>query len=473
MRTVRDSTLFFFFLRYTMHASLLAGRPLIKGQEEDIVRHKIYNEMKVLKLIIYAAVASLFLAVMAPAALAEEQRIHFFGNSYTSFSGGLETFVKRLLEESLNYNTTVYAKRTTRNGARLSTHLGYAREKLLESGNPRWDLVVLQDQSVIPAYLYSNIWYESLNAGVELNKIIEETGAVTMFMQTWGRQRGLKRDAFFTNYTIMQDYLTRGYREYQLAAINPRSFVAPVGLAYQLVWDSQGSDTGNRFRELYGGDESHPTRQGTFLAACVIYAAYTGRSVSELEWCAGINQVRCDFLKRAADEAVFDDDTFYPSRWDLPGFSFPAEETDAELTAVPTPPIVRLTTSPSAAPSADPSVMPSVTPSVAPSVSPSVSPSARPSVSPSAVPTDQPSQSPTKSSQPSVFCVLAGNECTHNDTCCGEGANVCVGVCTRAISRIADTGKTQYKLSDSERVRGSGSIRRKLLKGSGTKSIRR
>jgi hypothetical protein len=80
---------------------------------------------KMLKVNIYTAVVGFFLAVVAPTALAE-QRIHFFGNSYTSFSGGLEKMVRALLEESLS--VTIYAKRTTRNGARLSTHLSYARE---------------------------------------------------------------------------------------------------------------------------------------------------------------------------------------------------------------------------------------------------------------------------------------------------------------------------------------------------------
>jgi hypothetical protein len=95
-------------------------------REEDIVPIRyLDNEMKMLKVNIYTAVVGFFLAVVAPTALAE-QRIHFFGNSYTSFSGGLEKMVRALLEESLS--VTIYAKRTTRNGARLSTHLSYARE---------------------------------------------------------------------------------------------------------------------------------------------------------------------------------------------------------------------------------------------------------------------------------------------------------------------------------------------------------
>jgi hypothetical protein len=51
----------------------------------------------------------------------------------------------------------------------------------------------------------------------------------------------------------------------------------------------------------------------------VIYAAYTGHAVAELDWAPeGIGAERRDYLQKKADEAVFDDDTFYPSRWDVP-----------------------------------------------------------------------------------------------------------------------------------------------------------
>jgi hypothetical protein len=127
---------------------------------------------------------------------------------------------------------------------------------------------------------------------------------------------------------------------------------------------------------------------------------------------------------------------------------------------------------PTSTPSKVPSLAPSATPSIAPTSLPSTPPSVAPSSLPTRAPTDLPSQSPTKSSQPSVFCVAEGDTCDFDDTCCGDGANVCVGVCTRVrviglSSKNLDS--SQYKLSDGGRIRGSGGVRRKLLKGSGTK----
>lgn len=160
----------------------------------------------------------------------------------------------------------------------------------------------------------------------------------------------------------------------------------------------------------------------------------------------------------------------------------PSNAPSLELSEVPT---TAPSESPSDLPSTDPSKPPSAVPSPvqsdiptqipsrAPSKQPSLAPSPGPTLRPTRAPTDLPSQSPTKSSQPSLFCVAVGNTCQPDDTCCGEGANVCVGVCTRVIRDTSkDLDSSQYKLSDGARVRGSGGVRRKLLKGSGAKRTR-
>jgi hypothetical protein len=150
-----------------------------------------------------------------------------------------------------------------------------------------------------------------------MHKLIQPTGAVTMFLQTWGRRGQLNE--FFTDFTKMQEYMTTGIREYQKAANDPvRSFVAPAGLAFQLVYEDTvaagGTNASAPFSDLYKGDGSHPETQGSYLAACTIYAAYTGRPVSGLQWAPdSINAERRDYLQSKADQAVFEDNTFYPS----------------------------------------------------------------------------------------------------------------------------------------------------------------
>ena len=60
-------------------------------------------------------------------------------------------------------------------------------------------------------------------------------------------------------------------------------------------------------------------------------------SVAELEWAPdGIGAERRDYLQSKADAAVFDDDMFYPSRWDVPNSTDPNDKaTAAKRSAAP------------------------------------------------------------------------------------------------------------------------------------------
>jgi hypothetical protein len=280
-----------------------------------------------LKLYTCAALAGLFLSAMVPAALAEK-RIYFFGNEYTSFSGGMDKMVQALLEEALKETVETQANLGT--NARLIDHLQdlngtngdtLPRQALITGNNTKWDLVVLQDQST--PHTYSTLWNQSQDAGVEINKLIEPTGAVTMFLLTWGRQKGLG-DWVFPDFEKMQNYLAFGIHKYWQAASSPRSFVAPTGIAFGLIYDEEiaagGSADSKSFRELYDDDDgSNPSEQGSYLSACVIFCAYTGLRVSELMWApSSISADRRDYLQKIAEQAVVNADAFSPYPWNVP-----------------------------------------------------------------------------------------------------------------------------------------------------------
>jgi hypothetical protein len=243
----------------------------------------------------------------------------------------MDTMVQALLEEALN--ETVETRANLWNNAKLLDHLqdlngtngdSRPRQELITGNNTKWDLVVLQDQSTLPAYTYSELWNQSRDAGVELNKLIEPTGAVTMFLLTWGRQRGLATDKFFPDYEKMQDYLNYGIHKYWQAANDPRSFVAPTGLAFRLIYDEEvavgGSAESKSFRALFDDYEgSHPSVEGSYLSACVIFCTYTGLKATQLKWApSSIPAERRDYLQKIAEQAVFDDDSFWPYPWNVP-----------------------------------------------------------------------------------------------------------------------------------------------------------
>jgi len=132
-----------------------------------------------------------------------------------------------------------------------------------------WDYVILQEQSVKPAlppeivatdvYPYAEILCQMI---VDYN-----LSASPIFYMTWGRENGLESycDYYppFCTYEGMQQRLVESYTE---MAENNNSLLAPVGLAWQSLRET------NPEINLYNPDGSHPSIEGSYLAACVFYS---------------------------------------------------------------------------------------------------------------------------------------------------------------------------------------------------------
>lgn len=135
-----------------------------------------------------------------------------------------------------------------------------------------WDLVVLQSYSVAPAVpeLREQLFFPAVR---ELQQRIQARGARMMLFMTWGRRTGIKGDVLghhvaFKDYDSMQDAVAEGYdaigRELNVPVI-------PVGKAWEFARD--------RYPEifLYQKDGSHPSVNGSYLAALTIFGMITGR----------------------------------------------------------------------------------------------------------------------------------------------------------------------------------------------------
>jgi hypothetical protein len=252
------------------------------------------------------------------------------GNSYTA-RNNLSHMLSSLLGEGLS-SDNIQVSRNTKGGASLTTHLQEAdgtagdtglRQSLVSNPKP-WDFVVLQDQSQIPGYYeVSGFFDQSLQSAVKLNELIEDTGAETIFFLTWGRRDGDSRNHWiFPDFPTMQERLIEGYRQFAEATSSEtrRTTVAPVGPAFQIIYDRylelrmDPLDSESNFYNLYSSDGSHPSRSGTYLAACVLYATVTGKDPSALKYRpTGISNDLQDMLQSVAAFAVmgksFDFDT--------------------------------------------------------------------------------------------------------------------------------------------------------------------
>jgi len=70
------------------------------------------------------------------------------------------------------------------------------------------------------------------------------------------------------------------------------ALVVPVGLAFEL------SRRDNPAIDLYWDDHKHPSLAGTYLAACVFYAALYGRSPEGNEYLGGLSADAAHKLQR-------------------------------------------------------------------------------------------------------------------------------------------------------------------------------
>ena len=185
--------------------------------------------------------------------------VHFIGNSYTHQNDlpGMVAAMGRAVGHPLEVS------RTTRGGAWLEQH--WSNQKLLRTLRdtpPRW--IVLQEQSqmalVRAGRLRDGRAVEDgrvfMHEHVRRFAALARTNDIQVALyQTWARER-------------IPDQTEPLAEAYETIAAEVGARVAPAGRAFAKAV-AEGHD-------LYKGDGSHPTRAGTYLAACCMVATITG-----------------------------------------------------------------------------------------------------------------------------------------------------------------------------------------------------
>jgi len=187
-------------------------------------------------------------------------------------------------------------------GWTLSDHV-QSSETLDKLKSSKWDFVVLQEQSEIPAIEQSRT--ESMYPAARLLiRQVEGVGATPLFFLTWAHRDGWPENGL-PDYESMQVQLDQGYLE---IAQELNVGIAPVGYAWLLA---QGQNPG---LGLWQDDGSHPTEQGTYLAACVFYAAIFRQSPEGLTYLGQLPKEIAQELQKIAANTVLND----PKQWNLP-----------------------------------------------------------------------------------------------------------------------------------------------------------
>ena len=190
----------------------------------------------------------------------------FIGNSYTYFHDLPAVFASLANENGKG----VTAHSVTRGGRKLCQFMDTEDDCTKEldtvlAGNPPYDAVFLQEQSLLP---YRD--YEAFFSGAKhVADTVRAAGAKRLlFYVTWGRKPGCPTlDEMGWTHESMTDGLASAYGR---AADALGMDCAPVGAAFHKLVENHTEI------ELYDPDGSHPSYMGTCLASLVMYKTVFG-----------------------------------------------------------------------------------------------------------------------------------------------------------------------------------------------------
>jgi len=224
-------------------------------------------------------------------------RVLFIGNSYTTVNDLPGVFAS--LARSGGHR--VETKSAAVDGWTLANHADSPATATALAASP-WDIVVLQEQSQIPA-VEEFRQAQMYPAARRLISSIRNRGARPLLYLTWGRRDGWPETGMPT-FASMQSAIDDGYLA---IAADQQVAIAPVGDAWAKMI------TGPRM-ELWQEDGSHPSEAGTYLAACVFYATIFRESPKGLGYHGNLSAQVAARIQYVPAETVLAD----PAKWPAP-----------------------------------------------------------------------------------------------------------------------------------------------------------
>lgn len=199
------------------------------------------------------------------------KKIFFIGNSYTAYNdlAGIIQYIGASHGDTFEVNTRAPG------GTSFSQH-SFAPDLFTALRNGQYDAVVLQEQSQIPSFPlsqvqsmcfpYAKLLADSIRAINPYSKIV--------FYTTWGRENGDAQNCPnwepVCTFQGMNELLRQRYQ--QMAKDN-KCKAAPIASIWRDLRDTTNI-------QLYSGDGSHPSIQGSFVAAATIYTTLFSKTIN-------------------------------------------------------------------------------------------------------------------------------------------------------------------------------------------------
>jgi hypothetical protein len=230
---------------------------------------------------------------------AKQFKALFLGNSYT-YVNNLPQIINDLAN---SVGDTLIFDSYTPGGYTLDQHnADYVSINKILQGD--WDYVILQEQSQLPSFEF----YDDYSS-ISLSQLIRQYNpcARIMFYMTWGRKNG---DA--TNCSVWPPVCTYNgmdsllHLRYLEMASENKAEVSPVGYVWKYIRQNFPSI------ELYQPDESHPSYEGSYAAACSFYTSIFRKDPTALTYDYLILPTVAADIRNAAKMIVYDS----LSNWD-------------------------------------------------------------------------------------------------------------------------------------------------------------
>ena len=226
------------------------------------------------------------------------KRVVFLGNSYT-FVNDLPLVLSSLV---LSVGDSLVYQQSTPGGYTLEGHTTNTTSfNLIQQSG--WDYMILQEQSQKPSWPISQVMSDVYPYAQTLCNTFKAANPCSqpMFFMTWGRKNG---DAYnCTNwppvctYNGMDSLLNLRYR---MLADSNRALVSPVGAVWHYIRDNYSE------MELYAADESHPSLNGTYAAACTFYSLIYQKDPMMIQNDYGLDANDAANIRLAAKLIAFD-----------------------------------------------------------------------------------------------------------------------------------------------------------------------
>ena len=221
-------------------------------------------------------------------------RALFIGNSYMGVNN-LPSMVSALsasLGDNLIFDSNTPGGQTFQNHA--ANPVNYQK-----MAAQNWDYIILQGQSQEPSFPFDQVNSQTLPYAVQLAdsaKAIQPCSQVNYFM-TWGRQNG---DPQWDSISTFDKMNTRLRDAYLRIADSADAAVSPVAVAWKYMRDNYP------VINLYQQDGSHPSLEGSYLAACVFYTSLFHKSSTGSTYNPGIDHANALLIQQIASAIVLD-----------------------------------------------------------------------------------------------------------------------------------------------------------------------